>query len=127
MELPAIYEGDSAAKQDFFLKYGPTHSVAAKRGTPVLQADVTKTFFYIKTNESDADAWLELTDASSSQIEWVDATAGHIRIKYGASTAGQASSSPQYWELRVKLSDGTYLTWGRGTIFVKESIVDQAS
>jgi hypothetical protein len=127
MELHSIFEGDSAAKQDFTLMYNHTHSVAAKRGTPVLQSDVSKSFFYIKTNKSDASAWLTLTDASSSQIEWTGPTTGAIRVKYGADTAGRASSSPQYWELRIKFTDGTYLTWAEGTISVKESIVDQAS
>jgi hypothetical protein len=125
MRSITITEGESAAQYDFYLKYSQNWSESAKRGQPVQQSDVTKTFFYVKALQSDSAAWLSLTDASSSQIEWVSAATGHIRVKFGAGTAGHAGDN-QFYELRLKLTSGKYVTAESGHFNVKESIVDQA-
>ena len=122
----SLFEGDSAAKADFTLRYGFDWSVAAKRGTPVLQSDVSTVFLYVKTLETDTTAWLQLSSASSSQIAWLNgpgATDGKIRVYFGAGTAGHAADGQGY-ELRLKFTDGTYLTWVKDVLNIKQSLVD---
>jgi hypothetical protein len=126
-----LTEGDSAAKADFTLMYpnSTAWSVAAKRGTPVLQSDVSKIYLYAKALESDAVAWLQLTTDSALQIAWINgpgATDGKIRAYFGAGTAGHAGDG-QIYELRVKFTDNTYLTWVKDTINVLQSLIDQAA
>lgn len=121
----SVFEGDNS-KADFTLTYGPAWSVVAKRGTPVLQSEVSRVYFYVKTNLSDTSAWLTLTDASSSQIAWLNgpsATDGKIRVYFGTGTLAHAGDAQRY-ELRLKLTDGTYCTVEAGTFNVSNSVVD---
>jgi hypothetical protein len=123
-----FFEGDSAAKADFTLKYGFDWSVTAKRGTPVLQSDVATVFLYCKTLETDTSAWLQLSSASSAQIVWLNgpgATDGKVRVYFGTGTAGHAADNQPY-ELRLKFTDSSYLTWVRDVLNIRQSIVDQA-
>lgn len=118
----SLYEAD-AAKVDYTLRYSYDWSASAKRGTPVLQADVSVIYFYAKTNESDASAWLTLTSGSVTQIEWLDASLGKIRIHFPTTTEGQAGTG-QHYELRLKFTDGTFLTVERGTLNILNSLID---
>src|SRR4051794_34695921 len=105
-----VFEGDDA-KADFTLLYSQSWSATAKRGTPVLQADVSRIYFYVKTLLSDTSAWLTLTDATSSII-WLNgpgATDGKIRVTFGTGTTGHAGDGQRY-ELRIKMADGTFVT-----------------
>src|SRR5438046_2312354 len=106
---------------DVTLTYSSQFSTVAKRGTPVLQTDVTRVYFYVKTLLADSAAWLTLTDASASQIEWIDATHGQLRVKLGTTTGGHAADNQPY-ELRLKLTDGSYLTVDTGMLHVKNSV-----
>lgn len=114
-----IYEAENA-KVQFALTYSTTWSVAAKRGTNVAQGDVSVVYFYAKTLRSDASAWLTLTDASASQISW---SGNVVTVHFPASTEGQAGDE-QFWELRIKWSDGTWTTASEGVLNVINSIVD---
>src|SRR4051812_2383547 len=117
----SVYEGERGYI-DYTLSYGPLWSVSAKRNTPVLQADVSRLYFYVKASDS-GTAYITLTDASSSQIEWLSATAGTIRVKLGSGTAGHTGDGQPY-ELRIKLTDGSYVTAEHGKLNVLESTVD---
>jgi hypothetical protein len=117
-----LFEADSAAKADWTLLYSQSWSVAAKRGTPVLQADISVVYFFVKANESDASAWLTLTDASSTQVEWLDGALGKIRVHFPEGTEGHAGTN-QY-ELRLKFTSGKFLTVERGTLYVRDSLID---
>jgi hypothetical protein len=117
-----LFEADSAAKADWTLRYSQSWSVAAKRGTPVLQADLTRVYFHVKANESDASAWLTLDDSSSTQVEWLDGTLGKIRVHFPEGTETHAGAN-QY-ELRLKFTSGKLLTVERGTLYIKDSLID---
>ena len=108
---------------DYTLTYGQQYSVVAKRGTPVLQSDVTHVYFYVKATLSDTSPFISLSDASSSQIEWLDATAGKIRVKLGTNTGTHAGDSQPY-ELRLKMADGSYISAETGLLYIKNSVVD---
>jgi hypothetical protein len=120
----SIFEGDNS-KVDYTLTYSANWSNAAKRGLPVLQADVSRVYWYAKTLKTDTSAWLTLTDASASQIAWLDATAGKIRVFVGSATTEGHAGDAQYYECRIKFSDGTYATVDSGTLNVLQSLVDQ--
>ena len=47
-------------------------------------ADVSRVYWYAKTLKSDTSAWLTLTDASATQISWLDPTAGKVRVYIGS-------------------------------------------
>ena len=119
-----ITEGESAAKADFTLTYGPDWSVAAKRNTPVLKSDLAATgvYFHVKATAGGA-AWLTFTDANSAQIEWLDQALGKIRVHFPETTEGRVADQQPY-ELRLKFSDGKWLTAESGVLNVKESTVD---
>ena len=108
---------------DFTMRYSNKWSVVAKRNTPVLKADTSTVYFYVKTNLSDAAAAFTLTDASAAQIEWLDENEGKIRVKLGTNTEGQVGDN-QWYELRVKLTDATWITVEQGRIHIKDSVVD---
>jgi len=118
-----LFEADSAAKADFTLRYSHDWSAAAKRGTPVLRADLSRVYFYAKAAEADVTAWLTHSDADASQIEWLDEALGKIRVKFPAATEGRAGGG-QHYELRLKFTDGTFLTVERGTLNVLNSLID---
>lgn len=117
-----FYEGE-AAKIDYTLTYGANWSDSTKRGLPVPRSATTKIFFYVKLLASDTTAWLKLTDASSSQITWTDATNGQFRILFPASTEGHTGDR-QPFECRAQMSDGSLITVESGYINVQESVVD---
>jgi hypothetical protein len=118
-----VYEGDNS-KADFTLTYGPTWSDTTKRGTPVPKSDTTRVFFYVKKLVSDTSAWLTLND-NGQGITWLDTANGKIRVTFGTGTSGRAGDG-QTWELRIKLSDGTYISVDRGTFNVIDSLIDLA-
>lgn len=124
MEI-SVSEGDNS-KADFTLTYSQSWSDATKRGLPVPKTDTSKVFFYVSKTIT-GSPWLTLTDASSSQIQWLDAVNGKIRVFFNGNqgTAGQIGDSQAY-ELRIKMADGTYVSVERGTFNVLDSVVDQA-
>jgi hypothetical protein len=67
-------------------------------------------------------AYIRLTDASSSQIEW--RSGGGVRVKLGNGAAGHTGSDNLY-KLRFKLSDGSYMTAAAGKLHILESVVDE--
>lgn len=119
MEI-TITEGESRAKAQFALVYSQQWSVAAKRGTGVVQGDVSRVYFYVKTLKSDTTAWLTLSDASSSQISW---SSNVVTVNFPESTEGHVADN-QCFELRIKWADGTFTTAASGTFNVRESTVD---
>ncbi len=106
---------------DYTLMYAPNWSVVAKRNTPVLQADVTTLYFFVKNPSG--TAVLSLTSASSSQIEWLSSTAGTIRVKLGTNTEGKVNDDNDY-ELRILFTDNGYVTADAGKLDILESVVD---
>ena len=90
----------------------------------------------MKTKQSDASPLIQLDSASAAKIAWLDSngaettagTATKIRVKLGDFTAGKPGTA-MFWELSLKLTDGTYVTPenGSGRIDIAESLVDQAS
>ena len=119
-----VHEGASLYL-DYTLTYSQNWSDSSKRGNPIASADTTKVFFYVKRKLTDSTFLLQLTSADSSQIAWTSATAGTLRVKLGANTAGITGSA--FYELRIKMSDGRYITTDSGKITFNESLVDQAS
>src|SRR4051812_25731190 len=114
-ELTA-YENENAFF-DFTLKYGQLYSTTASRGNPVAQADTSDVFFYASATES-GTPWLTLKQ-STGGIEWLSATTGKIRVKLNSNTSGH-SGSGQYFELRIKFSDSSYVTAHSGTLNIVE-------
>lgn len=113
------------------LKYGKDWAVAAKIGTPTQKGDTSAVFFYVAATES-GTPWLSLSDASSSQIAWLDSTGTEssastnttVRVKLGSNTGGHVGPS-QFFELRIKFSDGSYVTARQGSLNVKRSQVER--
>lgn len=101
--------------------YSRSFSDSTKWGQNVAEADLTRLYFYVKTSESAASPFISLSSASSSQIEWL--SGGGIRVKLGTNTGSHAGDNNEY-ELRAKMTDGSYLTVARGRLHIKESIVD---
>lgn len=117
-----VYENEDVFL-DFPLFYGQQYSVTAKRGLPVPRADTSAIYFYVAATIS-SSPYLSLTDASSTQIEWLDTTTGKIRVHLGSNTNGHVGDN-QVYEVRIKMADGTYITLDTGTIHIKPSIVDR--
>src|SRR4051794_2740143 len=98
------------------LKYDRSWAVPAKRGQTIPRSDTSAVYFYISATES-GTAWLTLSDASSSQIAWLTSaevessatTNTTVRVKLGSNTSGHAGDN-QWFELRLKFSDGSYVT-----------------
>lgn len=117
-----VHEGERGYL-DYTLTYSDKWSAVAKRGEPVVRADTTTVYFYVKTSRGDATAAISLSDDSASEIEWLDEDAGQIRVKLGTNTEGEAGDG-QVYELRIKFSDGSFVTADDGTIDIIDSIVD---
>ena len=118
----SVYEYERAYV-DYTLTYSQSWSVAAKRGTPVLQADTTNVYFYARPTETGATLF---TLSVGSGITWVNgpsATDGKVRVALGTNTGTHAGDG-QFYELRIKLSDGSYVTAEKGTLNVKVSTVE---
>jgi hypothetical protein len=124
MEDIMLKEGHRRA-YPYTMKYDPLYSIVAKRNTPILRSDLTNpgVFFNVKTKESDTNAWLILKDDVPNQITWEDEAAGKILINFNTNTLERTGDN-QFYELRVKLSDGSYLTVDSGRLHILESIVD---
>jgi hypothetical protein len=118
-----VTEGDNS-KIDFTLTYSQYWSDSAKRGLPVPRSDVSRAYFYVSSSLT-ASPWLSLTDASSTQIQWLDTTNGRIRIflNGGGGTEGHVGDNQRY-ELRLKMTDGTYVSAESGVLNVLDSIVE---
>lgn len=117
-----VYEYERAYL-DYTLKYGPTWSVTAKRNTPVLQTDTSNIYFYVRPTETGANF---ITLSVGLGITWINgpnATDGKIRVALGSTTGGHAADN-QVYELRVKLSDGSYVTAEAGRLNIRQSYVD---
>ncbi len=121
--MPEItaYENENAFL-DFTLKYGPLYSNTSKRGLAVPQGDTTDVFFYASATSGGVN-WLTLS-ASGGTITWTDATNGKIRVKLGTNTGGRVGSS-QFYELRIKFADGSYVTAESGTLNILQSNVER--
>lgn len=117
------YEGERGYVDFRPLTYSSAFSDATKRGQNLVQADLSRLYFYVKTGDSAASPFITLTDASSAQIEWL--SGGGVRVKLGSNTAGQTRNDCVY-ELRGKFTDGSYLTFAKGKLHILESTVDQA-
>jgi hypothetical protein len=65
--------------------------------------------------------FISLSDASSSQIEWL--SRGGMRVKLGSNTAAHAGND-NVFELRAKFPDGSFVTVQKGNLHVIESTVD---
>ena len=120
-----VTEGDNS-KADFTLTYSQSWSDSTKRGLPVLKADTTKVFFYVAKTIT-GTPWLTLSDASASQIQWLDTANGKIRVFFNGNqgTSTQIGDG-QFYELRLKMADGTYVSVESGKFNVLNSVVDQA-
>ncbi len=117
-----VYENEDAYI-DRTLKYGRNWSVVAKRGAYIPQTDTTTIYFYVSANQA-SSPYISLTTASSSQIAWTDAVNGKIRIYLGSNTSGHVGDD-QYYEIRIKFADGSYVTAESGNFNVITSIVDR--
>ncbi len=120
-----VTEGDNS-KADFALTYSQSWSDSTKRGLPVAKSDTSKVFFYVSKTIT-GTPWLTLDDSSSSQIQWLDTANGKIRVFFNGhqGTSTQIGDS-QFYELRIKMADSTYVSAERGTFNVLDSVVDQA-
>ena len=72
---------------------------------------------------ADGTTWMELTDDVETEIEWVDEDTGEILIFFGLSSEGEIEDNQKY-ELRVKFSDGSFITLEKGIVNIRDSIVD---
>jgi len=117
-----VFEGE-AFNIPFELQYDRFWSEVSKRGQPVKQSEVTTTFFFVKEKDSDANAFMTLTDATTAEIEWTTPNEGKLTVKLDTSTEGKVGKKRPY-ELRIKLVDGTFTTVDSGTLDILESTVD---
>lgn len=122
-----MYEGEDM-KIQFTLSYSETWSNAGLQGQPVAKSDCLAVYFAMKEKESDTAKFVDLAAvdpfSDTSEIEWTDDD-GVILCKLpGADTVGHAGKNRLY-EVRVKLSDGTYFTAKKGKIHIFESLIDR--
>ena len=115
-----VYEAERGLI-DYTLMYSPKWSVAAKRNTPVLESDTSVVYFYVKNPSG--TAVVSLSDANSAEIEWIDTALGKIRVKLGTGTEGKVNDDNDY-ELRIKFTDGGFVTADAGKLDILESVVD---
>ncbi|MDB5349176.1 MAG: hypothetical protein JWN86_423 [Planctomycetota bacterium] len=109
------------------LKYRQDWAVPAKRGTSIPRSDTGAVYFYVAATEG-GTPWLQLSDASSTQIasltlaevESSATTNTTVRVKLGSNTSGHVGDN-QWFELRIKIADGSYVTARQGKIHVKQS------
>lgn len=111
----------------YTLRYGPKWSNTAKQNTPIPRSDLATVgvYFYVKSNASDAEAWLRYSDADSDEIEWEDETNGIILVKLGTISQGQVGNN--VYECRLNFSDDSWMTIEDGQFIVLESVVDTPS
>ncbi len=109
---------------DLTMTYDSTYwSNPAKQGQPVLKADLISSpgvFCSLVGIENGSDV-LDLSDSSSTQIEWIDVNAGKIRVHLDAATL--LLSGLYAYEIRVKLADSSYVSVQGGQISFAGSVV----
>lgn len=104
---------------DFTLTYSADWSDVSKQGDPIVEADVSAAYFYLKRNKTDATAILMLSTALDTEIDWI--TGGTIlRVKLGTNTLSLAGVF--VYELRLKLSDGSFVSADSGVLTIAESV-----
>lgn len=116
---------------EYPLKYGLDWSVVAQRKTSVQKGQTSAVYFYVAATEG-GTPWLTLSDASSTQIAWLDSTRTEssastnttVRVKLGSNTGGHVGIG-QFFELRIKFTDGSYISARQGTFNVVASQVDR--
>lgn len=121
MAAVKVYEAERGFF-DFTLTYGERWSDVSLRGNPIPKTAIDRVYFSVKNIVSDVDPFIALTDASPTEIAWLDETNGEIRVKLGGTTEGHVGNDKPY-ELRLKMIDGSWLTAKAGTINILPSIV----
>lgn len=116
-----VYEAEKGF-MDFTLTYGTGWSVESDRGKAIPKSATQKVYFDVKNDFSDATSIISLTDADPLQIEWLDEVNGKIRVKLGDTTEGHAGNDKVY-ELRLKMSDGSWMTAKAGKLDILHSVV----
>lgn len=107
---------------DFTLTYGDRWSNAALQGKPIPKTATGRVYFSVKNDVSESSPFIALTDEDPSDIEWLDEANGKIRVKLGETTEGHAGNDKQY-ELRLKMSDGSWMTAKAGQLDILPSVV----
>lgn len=102
---------------DFNLTYSADWSVSGEAGQTVEAADVDTAYFFLKRNKSDSNTVLELDTDTTAEMEWIGNT---LRVKLGANTL--TLHGKYLYELRLKLTDGAYVSADTGTVTITESI-----
>lgn len=122
-----MYEGEDV-KIDFTLTYSDTWSDDEKAGENVAKADVQEMWFYMKENDTDTEAFMQLHAeddwSDTTEIEWLGDTDGRVRVHIDSTTEGHAGKNRLY-ELRLKLTDGSFYTAKKGKIHIYESLIDR--
>ena len=93
------------------------HQFKVQRGGVALSLAGAKVWFTVKeaSLKADANAKLQLTSASSTQIEITDAVNGIFVVKFtGAATADLEGT--WLYDIQIKLASGTIITAARGVI-----------
>lgn len=114
----------SDQKLKFTLTYSDDWTEEAKQGMPVQASETAAVYFALKETQAKSEPLILLSDADDDEILWLDEELGEILVHLGANTMGYGGKK-LYYELRVKLADGTYFTPedGSGILTVEESIV----
>lgn len=107
---------------DFTLTYGERWSVEVLREQPIPKTATTRVYFSVKNDVSETDPFIALTDENSLEIEWLDEINGKIRVKLGETTEGHTGNDKAY-ELRLKMSDGSWITAKAGKLDILPSVV----
>lgn len=99
-----------------------------RRGTAVTSADLyasdPKIFFYVKTNQDDADnaAVIGHTSSSAAQITVDDTDPLTITVKLErADTLGEEANG-LYYELSCRMLDGSYMLFEKGRMNILDSL-----
>lgn len=106
----------------FTMTYSDDWDEVIKRGEPIERADVTTVYFYMKRRATDSTARLELSDAETTEIEWIDENEGQIEVHLNSNTSGFSGYND--YELSIKWPDGSFSTVEIGKMFITESVVD---
>lgn len=117
-----MFEGEDKALP-VTLVYDELHSVEALRGQPIQRSHLAAPGLFLAATMSydkpDAEAFLNLSDDDSTEIEWVNEATGEVLIHFPGSTTIGHRGAGIYFTTLVKLLDGKNIVPESGTGHIK--------
>ena len=116
-----LSEGEDKNWDIIPLKFGAGWSNPNQVGNLVAEADVESLHFAMMESEHSTTNFMPLSSDDAGEIEFV--ATGHVRIHIDGALTLNKSGMNRVWELRAKMSDGTYHPVKRGLVHIFPSPV----